>query len=100
MEKVQKKQDEKKGADKKGPLRKKKVLAGVVVKKSCDKTLKVEVSIYKNHPRYGKSAVKSKKYLVHDPWGEIEVGQKVLIVEARALSKHKKYVLVREDGRN
>ena len=75
-------------------LKKRRFLEGVVVKKSSDRTIKVEVVTHKSHPLYGKRTVRSKRYLVDDAEGKAEVGQTVVIGEARPLSRRKKYVLI------
>jgi small subunit ribosomal protein S17 len=100
MAKTGKKLDQKKTENKEKSVDRKRVIEGVVVKKSGDKTIKVEVLNHKSHPLYSKRAVRSKYYLVHDPEGLGEIGQEVFIKEARSLSKRKKYVLVKKEKDN
>ena len=52
------------------------------------------------HPLYGKVIRSAKRYMAHDEGNVCEVGDEVLIVESRPLSKHKRWVvqeILRED---
>lgn len=64
---------------------------GVVVKTAMKDTATVLVSRYVKHPKYKKYQVRTKKYLVHDPGNTVEVGQKVVIVACRPISKLKRF---------
>lgn len=66
-----------------------------VVSKSGDKTISVQVNTYKAHKLYGKRSKYSKKFLVHDEKNEAKIGDKVLIMETRLLSKNKYFRLVK-----
>ena len=46
------------------------------------------------HPIYGKFVQKTKKYHVHDEKNECQVGDTVLVMETRPLSKTKRWRLV------
>ena len=70
------------------------VLTGVVVSNTNDKTITVEVSTSKKHPLYNKDFTVSKKYRAHDEENKAKVGDKVRIVETRPISKTKRYNLV------
>lgn len=72
------------------------VLAGTVVARSGDKTVKVEVVRTSKHALYGKQAAHTKRYLVHDPENKAEVGQAVEIQESRPLSRHKRWTIVKK----
>jgi len=69
-------------------------LKGVVVKKSGDKTYKVEVTVRKPHPLYRKVVIYRKRFLVHSE-EDIPVGTKVIIRESRRLSKNKHFVIAK-----
>jgi small subunit ribosomal protein S17 len=69
-------------------------LDGVVTSNKMDKTVTVLVERKVKHPLYGKYVVKSKKYHVHDEKNECNVGDTVLIMETRPLSKTKRWRLV------
>ena len=67
---------------------------GVVVKKSGDKTIKVEVREYRRHPKYQKSFPVTKRFLAHDEQNSAVEGDVVTIVQARPVSKRKSWNLV------
>ncbi|GAA5336226.1 MULTISPECIES: 30S ribosomal protein S17 [Thermus] len=79
----------------------KKVLTGVVVSDKMQKTVTVLVERQFPHPLYGKVIKRSKKYLAHDPEERYKVGDVVEIVEARPISKRKRFRVLRllESGR-
>lgn len=66
-------------------------LKGVVTKAKMEKTVTVQVHRSYRHPVYGKVIRTSKNYLVHDEIG-CQLGDHVLIVESRPLSKRKRWV--------
>lgn len=72
----------------------KRILKGTVIRKSGAKTVAVEVVRSVRDAKYGKSARRSKTYLVHDETDAVEVGQAVSIQEARRLSARKRFVIV------
>lgn len=67
---------------------------GIVVSDKMDKTIVVEVSTMVKHPVYLKHIKKSKKIKAHDKDNVANVGDKVLVMETRPLSKTKRYRLV------
>lgn len=69
---------------------------GTVVSKSGDKSIVVEVHVYVMHPKYKKRFRKSKKFHAHDEQNTAKVGDEVLIVETRPLSKLKRWRLASE----
>ncbi len=71
------------------------ILSGVVITDSADKTINVLVQTYKSHPLYKKRYKYSKKYLAHDPEGKAHIGDKVDIIETRPLSRHKHFRLLK-----
>jgi small subunit ribosomal protein S17 len=66
---------------------------GVVSSDVQDKTIVVKVVRRTTHPLYGKSMTSTKKYHVHDETNDARVGDTVLIVETRPLSKLKRWRL-------
>jgi small subunit ribosomal protein S17 len=56
-----------------------------------DKTATVLIEQLVKHPFYHRVVRKSKKYLAHDENNECQVGDKVVIVETRPLSKRKRW---------
>ena len=71
-----------------------KVRQGIVVSAAGDKTCVVQVSARKRHPLYGKMMTSSKKFHTHDEKNECGVGDTVVIMETRPLSKLKRWRLV------
>lgn len=67
---------------------------GVVVSDKMDKTIVIASKFKEKHPMYGKFVQKTKKYHVHDAKNEAAIGDKVLIMETRPLSKTKRWRLV------
>ena len=70
-----------------------KVRQGVVVSDVNDKTIVVAVRERKPHPIYGKMITTTKKYHAHDENNEAGVGDTVVIMETRPLSKLKRWRL-------
>lgn len=71
----------------------KRVIQGLVVAKSGDKTASVLVERRVMHPRYHKFVKRFKKYLVHDEKNVLKIGDTVSAIECRPLSARKKFRL-------
>jgi small subunit ribosomal protein S17 len=76
----------------------KRILQGIVVSDSCDKTVIVRVERRVIHPLYKKFVSRSKKYAAHDEENRYRVGDAVRIEESRPLSKRKHWVVVGGPG--
>ena len=72
-----------------------KVRQGVVVSAAGDKTCVVQVKERKPHPVYGKMMTSTKKFHAHDEENAAGVGDTVMIMESRALSKLKRWRLLK-----
>ena len=72
---------------------KRKQLIGRVLSSNMIRTAVVQVDIRAPHPVYRKYVTTSKKYYVHDPKEECQVGDTVSIIECRPLSKLKRWRL-------
>tara|TARA_B100000315_G_C13999599_1_gene329513 strand:- start:59 stop:319 length:261 start_codon:yes stop_codon:yes gene_type:complete len=72
---------------------KRKQLIGCVLQSKMKKTAVVQVDTRSPHPIYRKFVTKSKKYYVHDPNSECQVGDIVSILESRPTSKLKRWRL-------
>jgi small subunit ribosomal protein S17 len=75
-------------------------LTGVVVSNKMDKTVVVRVDRTFRHPLYGKVISESKRFMAHDEENGCELGDTVVMVESRPISRHKRWVvqtIVRED---
>lgn len=70
-----------------------KTITGVVSSNKTDKTIVVTVRERKTHPLYRKQYTTSKKFMAHDENNEAQVGDKVVIVETRPISKRKSFKL-------
>ena len=66
----------------------------VVISNKMDKTIVIAAKFKEKHPIYGKFVQKTKKYHAHDEKNECNVGDTVLIMETRPLSKTKRWRLV------
>ena len=68
---------------------------GIVVSNKMDKTITVAVHWKEKHPIYGKFVNKTRKFHAHDENNECGIGDKVLIMETRPLSKDKRWRLAK-----
>ncbi len=71
----------------------KREIQGKVVTISGDKTVSIVVERRVMHPRYHKVVKRFKKYLVHDERNEVKVGDEIIAIECRPLSKTKSFRL-------
>ena len=65
---------------------------GVVVSNKMTKTVVVEITRRHRHPLYHKVITSRKRVFAHDEL-ECNVGDEVLIVESKPISKNKKFVV-------
>ena len=70
---------------------KRKTLVGVVTSDRMDKTVIVSVNRLVLHPVYKKYVRKRKKVKAHDERNACHIGDKVLLIETRPLSKDKRW---------
>ena len=71
-----------------------KTRTGLVVSDKMDKTVVVAIKENVRHPMYGKVMKRTAKLKVHDENNECHIGDKILIMETRPLSKEKRWRLV------
>jgi small subunit ribosomal protein S17 len=71
----------------------KREIQGNVVKIAGNKTATIVVERRVMHPRYHKVVRKFKNYLIHDEKNELKVGDEVIAIECRPLSKTKSFRL-------
>ena len=71
-----------------------KTRVGVVSSNKMDKTITVNVERKIKHPLYGKFLKKTTKFHAHDEKNECSIGDTVKIMEARPMSKTKRWRLV------
>lgn len=75
-----------------------KVKSGTVVANKMNKTVVVSIPRTLRHPVYGKVITRSKRYYAHNENQELNVGDKVTIVETRPLSKLKRWRVVPQEA--
>jgi len=68
-----------------------KVRTGVVISNKMDKTVVVEVSRTVIHPVYKKYVRRRKRFMAHDEENRCRIGDQVMIVETRPLSRNKNW---------
>jgi len=69
-------------------------IMGVVYSDKMEKTITVQVTRPVKHPLYGKYIKRQTRYYAHDEEGLARQGDRVLIRQARPLSKKKRWRLV------
>ncbi len=67
---------------------------GKVVSNKMDKTIVVAIEYNVKHPLYGKIVKRTYKLKAHDENNECNIGDRVLVMETRPLSKDKRWRLV------
>ncbi len=76
----------------------KRILQGVVISDSGDKTVIVRVERRYMHPIYKKYVSRSKKYAAHDEENRYRAGDAVRIEESRPISKRKRWIVLAGDS--
>jgi len=71
-----------------------KTRVGKVVSNKMDKTIVVAIENSVKHPLYKKIVKRTYKLKAHDQNNECNIGDKVKVMETRALSKEKRWRLV------
>ncbi|HEX7415864.1 MAG TPA: 30S ribosomal protein S17 [Smithellaceae bacterium] len=69
----------------------KRTIKGVVISDKMDKTIVIRAERLVKHPVFHKYLRKHMKYKAHDEQNQCKVGDMVLIIEARPLSKEKRW---------
>lgn len=67
---------------------------GVVVSKSGQKSVVVEIRTRRRHERYGKVMWYTNKFHVHDEKDSAKVGDEVVITDCRPISRMKRWRLL------
>jgi small subunit ribosomal protein S17 len=78
------------------PQTTKRRLKGTVVSDKMDKTVVVRVDRTKQHPKYHKRFVISRRFLAHDATNQYHPGDQVVIEETRPLSAKKRWNVIRK----
>jgi len=71
------------------------VLRGLVSSDKMEKTIVITVTTTKQHPLYGRTMKRTKKFKAHDEHNEAGSGDTVEIMECRPISKEKSWRLLR-----
>lgn len=71
-----------------------KVREGVVVSNKMDKTAVIAVIERVRHPKYAKFVLRTKKLYAHDETNDVNVGDRVRVMEIRPLSKQKRWRVI------
>jgi len=71
-----------------------KVRDGIVVSNAMDKTAVVSVTDRVRHAKYNKFVLRSKRLYAHDETNDVNVGDRVRVMETRPLSKAKRWRVV------
>jgi small subunit ribosomal protein S17 len=71
-----------------------KVREGIVVSNKMDKTAVIAVVERVRHPKYAKFVLRTKKLYAHDETNDVNVGDRVRVMETRPLSKSKSWRVV------
>ncbi len=71
-----------------------KTRTGIVVSDKMDKTIVVKLSTRVKHPLYSKYINKTTKIKAHDENNECGIGDRVLVMETRPMSKDKRWRVV------
>ena len=66
-------------------------LKGKIVSDKMDKTVVVEVTRLKKHPKYERRFKVTKRYKAHDAENKHKVGEQVVIEETRPISRDKRW---------
>ena len=64
---------------------------GVVVSSAMDKTAVIAVVDRVRHAKYNKFVLRTKKLYAHDETNDVNVGDRVRVMETRPLSKNKRW---------
>jgi small subunit ribosomal protein S17 len=67
---------------------------GTVVSNKMEKTAVVAVVERVRHPKYGKFMLRTKKLYAHDEANDVNIGDKVRVMETRPLSKNKRWRVI------
>ena len=74
-------------------INKRKIFSGVVLSDNMNKTRVVQVKWTAKHPAYNKLIQRAAKFKAHDEKNGAKLGDIVLIMETRPLSKDKRWII-------
>ncbi len=79
--------------DSRNPLQKRRSVEGIVVSDKMAKTIVVKVDRRVREQLYKKYVVRSRRFKAHDEKNEAKIGDRVVLIESRPLSRDKRWVL-------
>lgn len=79
--------------DTRNGLQRRREVVGTVVSDKMQKTIVVKVDRRVRHGLYGKYVVRSRRFKAHDEKNDAKIGDRVLLLESRPLSREKRWVL-------
>ena len=71
-----------------------KVREGIVVSNKMEQTAVVAVVERVRHPKYNKFVLRTKKLYAHDEANDVNIGDKVRVMETRPMSKTKRWRVI------
>jgi len=71
----------------------KRILIGRVLSNRMDKTIVIQVERQRRHRVYGKVVTERKRYKAHDEDNACQIGDLVKVIEARPMSREKRWVV-------
>lgn len=71
----------------------KRVIQGRVISRAGDKSAVVLVERKVVHPKYRKIVKRFKKYIIHDEKNQVKVGDEIVAIECKPISKTKSFNL-------
>ncbi len=74
-------------------LQSRRLVVGTVVSNKMQKTIVVNVDRRVRHAEYKKYIVRSRRFKAHDEKNDAKIGDRVVLVESRPLSRDKRWVL-------
>ena len=79
--------------DTRNGLQRRREVVGTVVSDKMQKTIVVKVDRRVRHSLYGKYIVRTRRFKAHDEKNDAKIGDRVLLLESRPLSREKRWVL-------
>ena len=79
--------------DPRNPLQKRRTMVGTVVSDKMTKTIVVKIDRRVRHSFYKKYVVKSTRFKAHDEKNDAKMGDRVILVESRPMSREKRWCL-------
>jgi small subunit ribosomal protein S17 len=79
--------------DTRNALQRRRTIVGLVVSDKMQKTIVVEVDRRVLHSDYKKYIVRSRRFKAHDEKNDAKIGDRVVLVESRPLSRDKRWCL-------